>query len=155
MAQEYVALVTQAEIEQRLSARVLAQVYDDDNDGVADTNNISRLVEDASSYVLEFYYGNYTAIPDETDLPPALRRLALDAAHAYMALRHPEYVRADGSKMFERVDKELKRMREAVTTVVKSPPAPPANVGGEVGSIGANAPYVPPTSFTADLGDYA
>lgn len=155
MAQEYVALVTQAQIEQRLSARVLAQVYDDDNDGVADTDNITGLITDASSYVLEFYYGNYTAIPDEADLPPALRRLALDAAHAYMALRHPEYVRADGSKMFERIDKELKRLREAFTTVVKAPPHPPANVGGKVGAIGDNAPETPPSGFFDNMGDYA
>lgn len=151
----YVALITQAEIEARLSARVLRQVYDDDDNGTADAANVARLIEDASSYVLEFYYGNYTAVPESGNIPPALRRLALDAAHAYLAMRHPEYVRADGGKMLERVDKELKRLREAVVVTGTSPPDPPANVGGAVGAIGSDAPYDPPQSFTSNLGDFA
>ncbi len=151
----YQDLITQADIEARVSARVLAQVYDDDADGVADSAGVALLIEDASSYVLEYYFGNYTGAIDVDAIPKPLRRMALDAAHAYLALRHPEFVRADAKVMFERLDKELKRLREAMTTAIDAPPEPAANVGGEVGAIGENAPYSPPNSFTASLGDFA
>lgn len=155
MANDYLALITKGEIELRVSARVLLQIYDDDDDGFVDTAAVEQLIEDASSYVLEFYYGNHTTVPTLDAIPPALRRLALDTAHAYMAMRHPEYVRADGHKMFDRVDKELKRLREAHTVTVLAPPDPPRNVGGTTGAIGDDASPDPPESFFDNMGDFA
>ena len=152
---EHLDLIAKSELEARVSARVLTQVYDDDNDGYADEAAVNQLIRDASSYVLEFYYGNHATEVAAATIPTSLRRLALDAAHAYMCLRHPEYVRGNGIKMFERVDAELKRLREAITVVVQEPPHPPANVGGTTGAIGDDPPDGAADGFFDNMGDFA
>jgi len=138
-----------------LSARTVLQVFDDDDDGTPDPAAIAMLIDDASSYVLEFYYGNHKGVDiSALDVPKALRRMALDVAHAYLAIRHAEYVRADGYKMMERIDKELGRMRDAYTRIADAPPDPPHNAGGAVGVIGDDAMPETPEGFFDNMGDW-
>jgi phage gp36-like protein len=123
-------LVTRPQLEARVSARVVQQVLDDNNDGQPDGDPVDAILRDASSYVLEAYYNVFGQVPEE--IPPALTRLALDAAQAYLAIRHPEYVRYDGYKMLERIDKELDRLAQAKRVVGETPPDPAANQGGRL-----------------------
>jgi len=123
-------LITRAQLEARVSVRVVRQVLDDNNDGEPDDDPIDSILRDASSYVLEAYYGTFDEVPEE--VPAALERLALDAAQAYLAIRNPEYVRYDGYRMFERIDKQLDRLVEGKRRVGETPPDPASNHGGDV-----------------------
>lgn len=143
-------LVTRPQLEARVSARVVRQVLDDNNDGEADTDPIQGILRDASSYVLEAYYGTFDEVPEE--VPAALERLAKDAAQAYLAIRHPEYVRYDGFKMFERIDRELDRLVEGKRRTGEAPPDPASNHGGDVLSGDPDEPEPPPPFFLRGTG---
>lgn len=84
-----------------------------------------------------------------------LGRLALDLFVAEMGKHHPTVVVVDHAQIRKDAERELDMIRKAVAGVGEQPPDPAKNVGGAVGSIGAEAPFVPPPSFTASLGDFA
>jgi phage gp36-like protein len=134
----YVALFSQEDLTARVSEAKLVEALDDDNDGQVHPAAFQRLQTDASSYVLETYYGTFDAVPDEDAIPPALKRLALDAAQAYLGQRHPEVFRIDWEKLFRWIDAQLKRLKEGATRIGQTPPDPAANHGGEIAS---NNPY--------------
>lgn len=84
-----------------------------------------------------------------------LGRLALDLWVAEIGKAHPSVFVVDHAQIRKDAERELDMIRKALAGVGVKPPDPAANVGGKVGSIGANAPYVPPQSFSASLGDFA
>ena len=128
----HVALFTEAEAKARWSTALVDQVYDDDRNGTTDTSPLALAIDDASSAVLEWYYGVSEVVPVVGSIPKSLRRLALDMFGAYMAQRDPDRVRMDPETVFARVRREVMDLREGRSVVVESATDPTANHGGEV-----------------------
>ena len=146
------AYFTQAELESRLSAKVVAEIYDDANAGSASAAPIAALISDSSSKVDSYLRGVYT-LP-LTVVPNEVKRLALDVAVAYAAQRHAEYVRRDWKPLMEQVEKDLKRLRTGETRLdVAGTPEPAANEGGNVVN-GTTAEPDTPFKFFSDMGDF-
>lgn len=135
-------LFTEAQLTARVSETKLKQALDDDNEGDVHAAAVDQLITDASSYILETYYGTFESVPDV--VPPALSRLALDAAVAYLGQRAPEVFRIDWERLFRWIDAQLKRLKQGESRVGETPPDPAANHGGEVSSTNPND-YDPPT----------
>ena len=136
--------ITKADIEARISPATVRRILDDNNDGEADVTAVDMVIQDAQSYVDARLKGHYSPIPlnkDGGDVPTEVVRLTLDVAVAYMANRHPEYVRRDGMAMLERASKELKELQMAQARLnTDTAPEPHAGVGGEVLSGIPNTP---------------
>jgi phage gp36-like protein len=123
-----VTVLTQAHLEARLSVETVKQIYDDNNDGSPDSDPIAQLLADAQSYVFEAIEDLYTEDSDwplTAPYPSAVIRLCLDAAEAYAAKRHPEYVRRDWQALFAHLDIQLDRLRELKRSLGQDPPGPP------------------------------
>lgn len=103
------AYISKADLEARLSAVVVRQICDDNNDGAPDTDVIARIIEDASAKV-ESALRNFTAVPIPDPVPTEVKRLVLDAAEAYAAKRHPRHVRRDWEPLMRAVDVDLDRL---------------------------------------------
>ncbi|MBA2686854.1 MAG: hypothetical protein H0U64_02015 [Gemmatimonadaceae bacterium] len=122
------ALVSKSQFENRLGREVVARIYDDNNDGEADSDPILQLLDDASDYVRGAIGGAYD-LDLVTSLSAAtageLRRLTLDAAMAMAAQRHSGYIRYDWEKILKRVDEELYAIRLGKRTLgSKTAPEP-------------------------------
>lgn len=123
---------TQAELETRLSVSVVRRIYDDNNDGTADTTVVDRLREDATSWVssrLIPTYGLSMLTYDSTTVPNEVKRIALDVAAAYAAQRHPEAVTLDWEKLLKQAKEDIAEhaaaKRHADSSTVR-----PRNIGG-------------------------
>lgn len=120
---------SQSDLEDRLSAAVVRQILDDDDDGVADASAIVRLQADSDAYVEGFIRPVYSAsLASIRAAPPSeVKRLSLDVAVAYAAMRHAEYVRRDGAELLLVVRKQLIDLRKGVTALnVDGAPEPSA-----------------------------
>lgn len=130
--------ISKRDLEDRLSPLTVARILDDDGDGGADTNAVDRVVADAQSYVDARLKGIYSPIPLNKDggaVPNEVVRVTLDVAHAFMAQRHPEYVRADGMAMLARCHEQLTELRQGGARLdTDDAPEPGRNVGGIVHS---------------------
>ena len=148
------AYFTQADLENRVSAETVRQVFDDDNSGTADTGPLAELIADASSYVDGYLRGIYL-LPLPT-VPNEVKRLALDVACAYLSERHPEYVRYDGGKMMDRARKDLDELRKGKTRLdlPSSVFEGAKNEGGFIRSGNPDSPEIPPRMFTDGTGDF-
>lgn len=127
-----VVLITQTQLEARLSSNVVAQIYDDNNDGTADTNPITQLLSDASAYVLSWVapaYGDPASF-ESSPFASELIRAALDAAVWMAAARHPEYVRRDWEKLKASNRQDMLDLRTQMRSMGESPPDPALTVGG-------------------------
>jgi phage gp36-like protein len=105
----------QADVEARLSPRTVKRILEDNNDGDVSFDAVNQAIIDGQALVDGRLKGIYSPVPVNKDggaVPEEVKRLTLDAIHAYLAIRHPEYVRVDGMKMMEMVKKELKELRE-------------------------------------------
>jgi phage gp36-like protein len=142
----YVALFDEAALRARVGATRLKEAIDEDNDGVMDADALAAIIQDASSYVLEAYYVTFEAVPEAGHIPAGLRRLALDAAVAYLAQRAPEVFRIDWERLFKWVDREVTKLKQGERKVGAAPPDAAANHGGEALT---NDPYScdPPQIF--------
>lgn len=127
---DYVALFTQAELESFVGTDTVRRILDDNRDGTADANPVASIISDASAHVLSAYYQTYDEVP--ATVPPRLKTLAKHAGKGYLAIRHPEYVRFDGYKILEYVDKQLNELVAGNRRIGETPPDPAANQGGEV-----------------------
>jgi len=126
--------ITQQDLEDRVSARVLREVLDDENVGLASADSVTRILKDASAKVAGYLRGTYDLTTVASVLPEEVVRLTLDVAVAYLAQRHPEVMRVDWTPLMEQADKELKALRRGDTRLdIEGPPEPPANTGGAVG----------------------
>lgn len=143
----HVALFTEAEAKARWSTALVDQVYDDDRNGTTDTSPLAMAIDDASSYVLERYYGVTEVVPVVGSIPKSLRRLALDVFGAYMAQRDPDRVRSDPETVFARVRREIADLREGRSVVVEAATDPTANHGGEVVTNDVDAATQTPPRF--------
>lgn len=125
--------------------------------GLVDRRKLDELVRGASSKVdgaIGAPNGNYT-VPLPLNLLGDAGRIARDFALADAGTLKPGILQIDHVAMRRNAEKDLDALRRAYAGLGVAPPDPAANVGGEVGSIGEEAPYVPPPSFTASLGDFA
>jgi hypothetical protein len=148
----YVALFTQAELERFVGADTVRRILDDDRNGTADANAVTNIITDASAHVLSAYYQTYDEVPDADNIPPRLKTLGKHAGKGYLAIRHPEYVRFDGYKILEYVDKQLNELVAGNRRLGETPPDPAANQGGEVYSGDPNLPDCHETYFQGGAG---
>ncbi len=126
------AYFAKADLEDRISVKSVARLFDDNVDGTADITALARLVADASSKV-DSYLRNLYTLPLTAPYPNEVIRLALDVAVAYCAQRHPEVVRKDWEKLMAQAEADLDRLRKGVTRLdVVSTPEPAANHGAAV-----------------------
>ncbi len=102
--------ITQGDLEDYLSADVVAETLDDDNNGLPDPGAVDRIIADAENLVDRYLRGIY-ALPLTGPIDPSVVSLALNAAAAILASRHPEYVRIDGEKRKADVIAELTAIR--------------------------------------------
>jgi phage gp36-like protein len=125
--------IAQADIEARVSARVLRQIYDDDRAGTAQAAAVAQLITDAESYVEEIVCGIYDIEEVRAAAPAAMKRLCLDAAVAYMRERWPSFTKTVTAKTWERLHTECEQVRLAQRRIdVAGVTEAPANVGGTV-----------------------
>lgn len=126
----YPYIVT-ADLEQRISAERLKQIYDDDNNGTADANAVVRLCKDASAKVAGYLRGIYDLTTIAAAPPEEVIRLTLDVAEAYAAKRHPEYVKRDWEKLMRAAESDLGKLRRGETRLdIDGSPEPAKNQGG-------------------------
>lgn len=129
-------------LENRLSKGTVRRIFDDNNDGTADNDVITQLLEDASSKV-DSYLGGVFELPLSQPYPHEVLRLELDVAVAFAAGRFPETLRMmDAKVLMEMAEKDLDRLRTGKTRLGVAPPDPAKNHGGTVN--------VPTTSASDD-----
>jgi hypothetical protein len=135
---------TKAQLEARISKKKLQRIYDDNRDGASDEDPVKQLRADASSKVcsylepmgitkkVEALFDLTTGelLPGKT-LPMELPRLALDAAEALAAKRHPEVMRQDWVLLMKQVDTDLGKVRDGKTSL---------GAGWEVGGTAVQVP---------------
>lgn len=104
-------LITQAQLEARLSSDAVSRIYDDNSDGVADSEPLLQLRKDASSKVRSKLGPSVNV----DNLDPATHdevvRITLDVAHAMAAQRFPEVLRIDGFALMRQAEKDLSEIR--------------------------------------------
>lgn len=122
--------------------------------GMLDELLVDELCVSASGMVDGKLGGNYDVPFDVTALGD-IGRITLDLWVSEAGKAHPGVIVVDHVTMRKDAERELAMIRKAEAGAGETPPDPPANVGGDVGAIGAEAPYVPPKSFTSSLGDFA
>lgn len=150
------AYFDKADLEARLSATIVQQIYDDNNDGTADASPIARLIADASSEVDSFLRPIYP-LPLPTPVPNEVKRLALDVAEYRAAQRFPEIVRKNWQELRKVTIEDLNNLRKGVTRLdvpTGQAPDPPANAGATVGQP-RGTPACTPSPFWADMGDFS
>ena len=117
--------ITEEQLARRLSLETVRQILDDDLDGTPDQNAVNQILDDSRSYIDEGISGLYSDIgmwPLEQPYPESVIRLQLDAAEAYAAKRHPEYVRRDWERLFKHVDAQIERLRSYTRSLAADPP---------------------------------
>ena len=125
--------ITQSDLEARISAATVRRIFDDDNDGSADASPVSRVLADASAKVAGYLRTMYSLDAVAANTPEEVKRLALDVAVAYLAMRNPEYFRADGGRLLDIAVKELQAIRRGESRLdVEGSPEPAQNAGGLV-----------------------
>ena len=128
--------ITQADLEARLGASKIRRILDDSNVGEPDKTAVDQVIADSQSKVDGKIKGIYSPIPlnlNAGPVPTEIKRLTLDVAVAYLAIRHPEYVRVDGVRLLELADKELSALRKAESRLnTDAAPEPHSGVGGDV-----------------------
>jgi phage gp36-like protein len=115
--------ISQADLEARLSAKVVRQICDDNNDGKADPSAIARIIEDAEAK-FESAIRNVVSVLPLSPVPTEAKRLVLDIAEAYAAKRHPRYVRLDWERLMKACDVDLDRIATGKRRLNASPPEP-------------------------------
>lgn len=121
---------TKAQLENRIGKKKVKRLYDDNSDGVADTDPVNQLRADASSKVRSYLeplglMPGFEALVNQTTgeletgkaFPDEITRLALDVAVALACQRHPEVMRQDWTVLMRQADLDLKNLRDGRTTL--------------------------------------
>jgi phage gp36-like protein len=148
--------ITQTDLEDRVSAEVVRQILDDDNDGTADTNPVLRLLLDAQSYV-ESYLRTVFKLDELRAQDPVdneIVRMILCRAEGQLYIRHPEHARFDAGKALDRLDKEILRFVANGQRGLDNDAHTALNQGGIVSTMAAdnNFPDPPKVIFGAGFG---
>lgn len=132
--------ITDADLLAAISENVVNATADDDNNGTPDAAVLALVIASAEGIVDSFLLGFYTfPLTEPTDR--IVRFAALDFALAFLAERHPEYVRNRDSKMgevrYKRGVETMLRLQQARQRLPdESLVAPPKNIGGIVYNCG-------------------
>jgi phage gp36-like protein len=148
--------VDRTRIERRLSKAVVRRGYDDNNDGVADDDPVSQLIEDAEGMFEGYCRGRYPIAALRAAKPPEAVRIVLDVVDFLIAKRFPRAVNRNWMDLEASVRAELKNVANGLTRLdVEGLPSPPANVGGEVFN-GTSAETIDPFEpvFINDFGSF-
>jgi hypothetical protein len=97
--------------------------------------------------------GNYD-VPFPLKYLGDVARITRDFALAEAGKVRPNTMQVDYVALRREADKDLEKVRTALSGVGEKPPDPAKNVGGAVGTIGVDT-VCPPPSFSASLGDFA
>jgi phage gp36-like protein len=124
---------SQAMLENRLSAAVVRRVLDDNNDGTADTDPVTQLLEDAEARFESFARQNYTLETLRSAAPTEAKRLCLDVAVALACERFPKAVGGrQWLPLWQKSETELKDLAAGRSRLnVTGAPEPQANQGGD------------------------
>lgn len=164
---------TKAQFENRISAKKVKRLYDDNSDGNADTDPVNQLRADASSKVRSYLepmgimpslVAMCNAATGELlplgSFPEEIVRLSLDVAVALACQRHPEVMRQDWTLLMKQCDADLCKLRDGKTSLGGNGAPETALHGGVVGVVGAypegqrkDDPCVPSGRWS-DTGDY-
>jgi Protein of unknown function (DUF1320) len=126
--------VTDDQVRNRLGRDVCARLFDDNEDGVADTGVLLELRSDASSVVAGYLRGVYDLDAVAANTPREVIRLTLDVVKVYAAQRYPEVVRYEWEPLDKAARRDLESLRLEKTRLdTKGSPDPPTNVGARVG----------------------
>jgi len=148
---------TQTDLENRLSAEVVRQVFDDDNNGTADTGPLAQLQQDCDSFVEGYLRGIYDLPTVRANPPNQVKRLSLDYAVAQCAKRRPGYIKRDWKQLEEVARAELTDIRNGkVRLDVVNAPEPAANQGAVAwdGSVNTSSALVPVFNGPGTMGDF-
>ncbi len=132
--------ITPDNVRERITHRVIEQVFDDDSDGNW-AANLDAAVEDAESMIEQSIAKTYGQAgltwlrAEGFDAPRAVKRLCLDVFEVRMGTRHPEYIAANWNQRRTWVREDLKELRlRDVQLDVVGDPEPAMNEGGVVQS---------------------
>ena len=144
---------TKAMLEARLSAKIVAELFDDNNDGTPDNAPIDLLRSDASGKV-DGFLAPLGVLPLTLPFPREVERLALDVAVALCAQRHAEVVRQDWEKLMKKAEEELMSLREGRTMLQRGSDDASANQGGTLLSGDTGDPVDDIQRHWDDMGDF-
>jgi phage gp36-like protein len=128
--------LTQEDLENELSRKLLLEIFDDDTTGEIDTGQIQHFIDKGEAEVdsqLAGFYGMPLG-----DLNDRLVRLAaLDYTVAFIYERHPEAVQQFGDAIqvnrYERAEKRMQKVQSALKRLTENSPSKgPKNIGGIV-----------------------
>lgn len=125
--------ITDAVASSRLSAAVVRRIYDDNNDGLPDSDPVAQLIRDAEAMFEGYCRGIYDLAALRIAHPNEAIRLVLDCVEFLAAKRFPQACKRDWTILEASVRKELESLRKGLTRLdVMGSPEPAANQGGEV-----------------------
>ena len=133
------AYCTEAEVTYALGASIVTAIYDDDNDGIADSASLDAVIARASalvdSWIAPVYKGPFPI--SQTPIPSMIRELTLQYVEAMSYDRKPDLARGFGSddqqKRWPRADQMGERLQAAILRIPDNAAQPtPANAGGIV-----------------------
>ena len=135
------AYLTQAELQYALSSTSYTAIFDQDNDGVADSAVVDACLARGSAmtdaWIAPVYKGPFPIM--QVPVPAMIRELTIQYCLAIAYERRPDYTRTllgasdDGKKRWDRADEMGKRLQSAVLRIPDYVAQPvPGNVGGIV-----------------------
>lgn len=123
-------LFTKAQLEAHMGTRKVKRIYDENADGLADTDPVNQLRANASSKVLsllevtaqiEALFNLTSGEPLTADtVPQELVRLALNFADAMACKRHPELWRQDWKVLMTYAEEEAAKVRDGQSSLGES-----------------------------------
>src|SRR5690606_8278675 len=124
---------TPAQLEKRLGAETFQRLFDEESNGIVDTDAdsaIDELIKDSSAKVAATLRQHYPLDAVAENTPREVVRLTLDVAKVYAAQRYPEVVRYDWKDLNDSVKDDLKSLALGRTRLdVVGSPEPAANNG--------------------------
>lgn len=141
--------ISQADVERRMTAQTIVDIFDDDNDGTiedgGDQANEEQAIEDfildAESDVEQVVQKTYGAAGltwlralDAADIPRSVKRMCLDLFEVRAMRRHPQYIRGDWKDREKSVQQSLERLRIRELELESDTEPEAQNEGGAVRS---------------------
>lgn len=109
--------ITQANIENKFTAKLVVDVFDDVVDGASDDDSLQETIDDAENLIEEYVKKTYGAEglvrlrAEGFDASRSIKRRCLAAVRIYMAERHPDFIRIDIEKAWMLFYEDLNRLR--------------------------------------------
>jgi phage gp36-like protein len=141
--------VARADLVARIGADTVAQLFDDDRDGVADDEPLNTILDDANRLtearlLLKGFTRDQLALLS-TD--GTLRRFASDIALGLAGRRRPEWIDAEGRGRFDAISREAEKNLTLIAQGELRVPAESVH-GGNQNLVGAIRVPDPPFVFT-------